>query len=511
MASDLINEFAEREKLSKEDVDALRKLHESASRTKAPDYQNLTYVSNGAAEKEKLSKEDADALRKLYESASRTKAIDYPNLTYVSNVAAQIVEITNNKALTDMKNHMYAGYPQLKGNKKNMAIIILAERGGNLRRDFISTLQQKNKKEVNALLNTPTLDMLLLLSHSNGVPTSRKKLDVFTSTSTAASASLSAPERFLRLTTDGDFTNTYNITATSTARRDTQKTGGSNREPKYKGDHCIKYNPYVRLEDWENECNNLYEQLMQVEGEKKFDMIMHWGCIDKNWRMSPLDRPVSSWKYHEHWNMLMTIAMIRHALDKLRKNGTLFLKVRISEKAETLQIVALLGVFFDQVDVLAADNQNLCTFTVLHCQKYNEKPSTMVDFKKLAAYDKVSFITDQWQNFVSRKDYMACKNVLTQLETVREDKSRYECRIDTVFLACLRCISQYFLLEEKLRRHSTLHTQCKALLEGAGMDKPFATYLMRSLNDGVRHMEQKKSAQQTFMDCINSPWCTYNS
>lgn len=130
---------------------------------------------------------------------------------------------------------------------------------------------------------------------------------------------------------------------------------GRNSHAPTKGALLVKYNQFARQETWADLSDRLFNELMadtEKQGSefKAADWIFHWGCISHC--ESPIagsKKTVEGWGRHEHWNMLMCIAMARHALECLRAGGNLVLKVRMFEATETLGLVAVLSCAFREV------------------------------------------------------------------------------------------------------------------------------------------------------------------
>lgn len=130
---------------------------------------------------------------------------------------------------------------------------------------------------------------------------------------------------------------------------------GRNSHAPTEGALLVKYDQYARKETWAALSERLYNELMEDTEKQgiKFkcaDWIFHWGCISHyETRILGTNKTVEGWGRHEHWNMLMCIAMARHALECLKKGGNLVLKVRMFQETETLGLVAVLSCLFGVV------------------------------------------------------------------------------------------------------------------------------------------------------------------
>jgi hypothetical protein len=130
---------------------------------------------------------------------------------------------------------------------------------------------------------------------------------------------------------------------------------GRNSHAPTKGALWVKYDQFARKETWADLSDRLFNELMtdtEKQGSefKAADWIFHWGCISHcETPIAGSKKTVEGWGPHEHWNMLMCIAMARHALECLRVGGNLVLKVRMFEATETLGLVAVLSCAFREV------------------------------------------------------------------------------------------------------------------------------------------------------------------
>jgi hypothetical protein len=134
---------------------------------------------------------------------------------------------------------------------------------------------------------------------------------------------------------------------------------GRNDHALHKGAEPIEYDQYAPKATWADLSERLYQQLDykstqcgHARGDA--DYIFHWGCISHyETRIPRTNKTAEGWGDHEHWNVLYTIAMARHALDYLKQDGTLVLKVRMFENAETLALVSVLACAFEKVYLYA--------------------------------------------------------------------------------------------------------------------------------------------------------------
>jgi hypothetical protein len=154
------------------------------------------------------------------------------------------------------------------------------------------------------------------------------------------------------------FRRKFDETTFGTVLESTGNTGRNNHRL-HKGAVPIVYDQYASKTVWANLSERLYEQLDNKSEEcgharADADYIFHWGCISHyETRIPGTNKTAEGWGDHEHWNLLYTIAMARHALDYLKRGGTLVLKVRMFENAETLALVSVLACAFEKVYLYA--------------------------------------------------------------------------------------------------------------------------------------------------------------
>jgi hypothetical protein len=94
-----------------------------------------------------------------------------------------------------------------------------------------------------------------------------------------------------------------------------------------------------------------------------YDRMYHWGCISQPWTNNYLGNHVSQWALHEEWNVIMTIAMMWHAVMTAKAGGQVCLKIRIFLRAETLGLTTLFSNLFERC-TLTENSRQTCYFAV---------------------------------------------------------------------------------------------------------------------------------------------------
>lgn len=176
---------------------------------------------------------------------------------------------------------------------------------------------------------------------------------------------------------------------------------GRNYHSVPKNDLCIKYDQNTPKDHWSALSENLYTELMeQSRGCAEQDFICHWGCTSHSELKMPNDKGVlEAWAWHEHWNILYCTAMARHALEYLKTGGTLVLKVRIFEEAETLGLMSILACAFEKVFVIPNFHQ-LCEFAMFCAVGFLGSKDKTVEkvrnsLKTNTSYDLATIFSDE--------------------------------------------------------------------------------------------------------------------
>jgi len=246
---------------------------------------------------------------------------------------------------------------------------------------------------------------------------------------------------------------------------------GRNSHTPTKGASLVKYDQYARKEMWAALSDRLFKELIE-ETDKKgptykdADWIFHWGCISHY--ETPIARSkknVEGWGRHEHWNMLMCIAMARHALECLREGGNLVLKVRMFEATETLGLVAVLSCAFREVR-LYPNYRMQAEFVSVVCEGFlgNEKK-----FVKL-----VKLVKNILKNSTSYKVFdifdarivgnVTFQKTLKRAYEVREEMRRDHDRVTYVMMHIMYLINSEESFEDK---------NLDAMLDALEQDLPF--------------------------------------
>lgn len=158
---------------------------------------------------------------------------------------------------------------------------------------------------------------------------------------------------------------------------------------------CIEYDQNVPRDKWPDVSEQLYRQLVDKSKARRstVDAIFHWGCISHNESLNSKGA-VEGWAWHEHWNILYSISMARHALDFLKPGGRLVLKFRTFEMAETLGLTALLSCAF-KVSSLFANYHQTCEYIIFVGDGFLGTQNEIVEKVKLSFQRNTSYQLDE--------------------------------------------------------------------------------------------------------------------
>jgi hypothetical protein len=239
---------------------------------------------------------------------------------------------------------------------------------------------------------------------------------------------------------------------------DSGVTGRNSHKPT-PGALLVKYDQYTRKEAWADLSERLFTELMEdTDGQgrefKQANWIFHWGCISHyETRIDGLKEAVEGWGRHEHFNMLMCIAMARHALECLKQGGNLVLKVRMFEATETLGLVAVLSCAFREVR-LYPNYRMQAEFVSVVCKGFlGKKDATVILVKQILKNSTSYKVFDIFDaRIVGNATF---QKTLKRAHEVREEMRRDHDRVTYVMMHIMYLVSSGVKfndrdLEEKL-------------------------------------------------------------
>jgi hypothetical protein len=429
------------------------------------------------------------------------------NITYPHECASQIAEVLN---LTDfVKLKISMNEEHLRLNYRPNRLPILEEymlhtcKDEALRELLKSRLaDQKARALVTELLNEPTFEAFRVLEKA-GLPTSDHSV-VFNTTATANSGNDNAVLAALKILGIDHAASNIVIENCSTCTH-TGFTGVSYVKPKHTP---VSFNPNTPLEEWEALSWDLAAQLYRISTgsnadeedpviHEKYTHIYHWGCISQNWLKNPLGHLVSSWKLHEKWNLLFTIAMMWHAVATLQTGGQLCIKVRIFRAAETLGLVSLLSPLFDTVHLLDNARQS-CSFAVAVfgglTSDLNLRREMLGILRSCMSFEPSAIYFNRIQ-----REYTTCYDTMLEAQKVRDIMVRKRAQTDTVYLACLDCVKLYL---QRNNKRVMYDTALPLLIDTYG--PKFGEDLFHSFMLACKQLSPQQ--QNLFLAVMDTPW-----
>jgi len=228
---------------------------------------------------------------------------------------------------------------------------------------------------------------------------------------------------------------------------------GRNKHKPTEGATLVKYNQYARKETWPGLSDRLFQEMMKgtrVKGNDfaAADWIFHWGCISHyETPVADSEETVEGWGRHEHWNMLMCIAMARHALECLKTGGNLVLKVRMFEATETLGLVAVLSCAFREVR-LYPNYRMQAEFVSVVCEGFLGKEGDIVILVKEILKNSTSYkVFDIFDARIVGNAVF--QKTMERAYEVREEMRRDHDRVTYVMMHIMYLISKDISFEDK--------------------------------------------------------------
>ena len=389
------------------------------------------------------------------------KKIEY--ITYPHECACQIAEVLELKdfaALRIAMNEEHTSLFQRHNRVKVLEEYVHSTCKHKHMKDLLKSRLHDTKTHslITELLNEPTLEAFKVLEKA-GLPSADTSF-IFNTTATANSGNdnaIMAAFKILGLD-QKDCNIVFENCSTCT---NTGFTGVSYVKPK---NVPVKFNPNTPPGEWESVSWDLANQLYKISTKTVFDEqdpvihekykhIYHWGCISQNWLKNPLGHYVSSWKLHEKWNLLFTIAMMWHAVATLQTGGQLCLKVRILRSAETMGLVSLLSALFDTTQ-LTDNARQQCSFSVAIYSGFTSnlelRREMMVLLRRCMSFEPSVIFYNRIQ-----REFVSCHTTMMEAEIIRDIMIKKRAQTNTIYLACLDCAKVFLQRRNKRIMYDT--------------------------------------------------------
>jgi len=369
------------------------------------------------------------------------------SVTYPHDIACQVVEVLNLEALIALKQEMQNEHPRLTCPQNRIPVLRELAKSGlvpKLKEIIEHRLtMDEPKRVVKRHLNQPTLEGFRVLEMA-GLPLDKSV--IFSSTATANSGNNDAITTALEIlgwcSPEKEIVYERSSTVTMSGL-----TAISNVLPK---NPAVCFRRDCPLDEWHKLSYDLAQQFLQMStGIKKdepphivhkYDYMYHWGCINQCVLESPLGHGVSCWSLHEKWNIVMTMAMMWHAIMTLKPGGQLCIKVRIFKRAETWGLVALISALFDSVRMVDNSRQCCTCVAVIFDTMTDDDNFRMVMAETLRnAMDQS--IERIFMNPIQMSD-PKCKNTRELCKNHAESMGFSRACHNTIFLVGLYCIKE---------------------------------------------------------------------
>jgi hypothetical protein len=432
------------------------------------------------------------------------------HLTYPHECACQIAEILGLDDFQNLRIAMNEEHRSLA--QRNNRIQILEEYAASTTCPHIQeTIRERlldppARDLVTQTLNEPTLEALKTLELA-GLPPKDTSV-VFNTTATANSGNDNAMMAAFKILGMDHKDSNIVFENCSTCTK-SGFTGVSYVRPKHTP---VTFNPNAPPEEWPLLSYDLGKQLYKISTQTDFDEqhpvlcdkyshIYHWGCISQNWLKNPLGRYVSSWKIHEKWNLMFTIAMMWHAVATLRPGGQLCLKVRILRAAETVGLVSLLSALFERVQLMDNARQQ-CSFAIAIYSGFRATPAMRMELLSLLRRCMTFEPSVIFFNRIQQK-HAICLDTMLKAEHIREVMIRKRAETNTVFLACLDCAKQFL---QRRNKRIMYDTALPLLLETYGETQ--GHHLFESLMIACKRLSPQQQA--LFVTVMSTQWMNDN-
>lgn len=424
-------------------------------------------------------------------------------ITWADEIACEIAQVIGSNSLTNIAASMQQEHVKL--NKHNRKAILLETIEGmssphmNRLRHLLEQNDKTTLDSVNENLNEPTLEVLAVFEH---IVLPSQNARVFTSTATANSGNDNAfvcALRILGLDKNIEFVHT------STCVKETGKTGVSHVDPLHT---AIEYSRTCKRENWAEMSFDLAQQFVKAsgDGDEEFDAIFHSGCNSQNKQRSRVsNHPVTSWKLHEEWNVMMDVAMMWHAVKTLKHGGALYVKVRIMDRAETMGLVAVLSLAFDSVKIIPNSRQ-LGTFALVVAEgATNDDKRRELVLRTLEA--GMSFEpVDTYMSDLALDNVKLFKMTVSECQKVRRYMQEEKAIRTTLFLQCLWLLSEYAKTSSKMQK-AECETRVYDVLKQR-YKEPLCEKLTERFMHAIHTMPTRTKA--CFLRCMQTRWMKEN-
>ena len=451
-----------------------------------------------------------DIEKSVMQSEERPSRSD--GVTYPADVAWEIFEGLGLQQLIHLKETMETEPYNIENRRDRLPTVEAFARSqpdSEIKRILRDRMRSKDVQSlIIKTCNNPCFLGLNVLEFA-GLPS--RGSSIFSSTATANSGNDDAVTSALQILGYCDESMGIKYTRTSTCTED-GRTGVSHVHPK---NVPVFYNPFAPYDKWNIQAYNLAKQFygistgsdVSLEAARVvnlYDRIYHWGCISQNFQTSLLGHQVTSWYYHEEWNIIITYAMLWHGIMTLKTGGQMVVKFRIFKRAETLGLASLVASLFDKFDIF--DNPRLvCKYVAV---VYSGSTSDS-DLRRQVAGLLMNAMDQKPENIFFNQiqvSNLKCRNAMLKCTQHRENVEFLSSKIHTLYLAGLYCVKQMMKTEDRNTTEKNLGLFRSELERLYGKDK------WKKIYDRFVNVRQSMTPTQeeSFSMVLNSDWMKEN-
>jgi len=280
----------------------------------------------------------------------------------------------------------------------------------------------------------------------------------------------------------------------------------NSHEKPFHGDKTISFDPMTPVENWKTLSEKIYTDLCNLTRGKKYEVMFHTGCTAKDWQPTAAGGFASSWRFIEHWSMLLVIACIRHALDHLAPNGQLYLKIRHFERPETIGITTLLAQVFETYEIYGPVIKDK-TFVTFIGKKFKGIHNLYV--KKVIEHMKNCTDFNLANIFFHELMYNE-KSKLIMQQLTKESRKHVEakCALETQFQYCLYIVKQMLLSEN---HDEVLKNFVASMNTQFGIDSNLCNEIQSSIESVYKKISSNYTDKTVFLRVMQTKWMKCNN
>jgi hypothetical protein len=268
----------------------------------------------------------------------------------------------------------------------------------------------------------------------------------------------------------------------------------------------ISFDPETPFKNWGELSEKLYTDLCILTHCKKYEVMFHTGCSAKDWQRTAAGGFASSWRFIEHWSMLLVIACIRHALKHLTRNGQLYLKIRHFERTETLGIITLLAQAFETYEIYGPVIKDK-TFVTFIGKKFKGEDDLYVQIvsehiKKCTNFNPATIFFHNLMHTDKSKEVM---QHLTEESRKHVD---LKCSLETQFQYCLYIVKEMLVSEN---HDQVLQKFVNDMTDRFGIDLELCHEIKLNISKVYKCISANNTDKNVFLRVMQTKWMKCNN